>query len=218
MSAARTPPPPPGELPQDGPADVEVSPPRLLADAYRAYERFDVTVHVPGSPPLHQERDVLRAGHTVGILLYDPDRDSVVLIRQFRLPAFLMLGAERAELVEIVAGGVEKGEEAEAAARRECVEETGLAPRLLVPMLRFLPTPGIIDEYASFFLGIVDATNLPERGGMAGEAELTRPFLLSVDRAIAMVAEGRSANGYLVIALQWLALNRARLPQLIRPT
>lgn len=62
---------------------------------------------------------------------------------------------------------------------------------------------------------MVDATHLPERGGLAGEAELTRPFLLPVDDAIALLGQDMCSNGYLIIALQWLALNRARLPELI---
>lgn len=202
------------------PHRVEVSAPELLCGGYKRYERFNLTLHPPDGPPLHQQRDVLRAGHTVGVLPYDPARDSVVLIRQFRLPAWLVLGAAHAEMVEIVAGGIEAGEAAARAAMRECAEETGLAPSALIPMLRFMPTPGIIDEHASFFLGVVDATHLPERGGLDGESELTRPFLLPVDEAIALVTQGPDiapacSNGYLIIALQWLALNRARLPTLI---
>ncbi len=213
--------PPVEDLPTQDPATrVEVSAPELLCGGYKRYERFHLTLHPSDGPPLHQQRDVLRAGHTVGVLPYDPVRDAVVLIRQFRLPAWLMLGPEHGELVEIVAGGIEAGEEAARAAVRECAEETGLTPDALIPMLRFLPTPGIIDEHASFFLGVVDATHLPERSGVDGEMELTRPFLLPVDEAIALVTQGpdidpRCSNGYLIIALQWLALNRARLPHLI---
>ncbi len=199
----------------EGETRVEVSAPTVLAGGYRRYERFEITLHPPDGPSLKQQRDVLRAGHTVGVLPYDPVRDVVVLIRQFRLPAWLMLGPDKGELVEIVAGGIEAGEASAYAARRECEEETGLTPTHLVAMTRFLPTPGIVDEYASFFLGVVDATHLPQRGGLAGEAELTRPFALPVDEAIAMLGQEACSNGYLIIALQWLALNRARLPELI---
>lgn len=208
---------PPEETP---PTRVEVSAPEHLCGGYKPYERFRVTLHPPDGQAVVQERDVLRAGQTVGVLPYDPVRDAVVLIRQFRLPAWLVLGPEHGELIEIVAGGIEAGEEAAQAAMRECIEETGLSPAALIPMLRFMPTPGIIDEHASFFLGMVDATHLPERSGVDGESELTRPFLLPVEDAIAMVTQGPDiapacSNGYLIIALQWLALNRARLPALI---
>lgn len=112
---------------------------------------------------------MLRAGRTVGVLPYDPARNAVVLIRQFRLPAWLMLGPEQGELVEIVAGGLEEGEVAEHAALRECAEETGLTPSHLVPMLRFLPTPGIIDEYASFFWGWWMPPICPSAGALPGK-------------------------------------------------
>lgn len=204
---------------EHAPTRVEVSAPELLCSGYKRYERFQLTLHPPDGPPVHQQRDVLRAGHIVGVLPYDPVRDAVVLVRQFRLPAWLALGAEHGELVEIVAGGIEAGEEAALTAARECAEETGLTPSALIPMMHFLSTPGIIDEHASFFLGVVDATDLPARCGVDGESELTRPFLLPVDEAIAMVTQGpdidpRCSNAYLIIALQWLALNRARLPAL----
>lgn len=199
---------------QDRPADVAVSPPELLGDGFRRYERFRLTLtHADGSTDA-QVRDIVRGGKVVGVLPYDAVRDEVVLIRQFRLPAHLATG--RGELVEIVAGYVEAGEDPLAAAARECVEETGLAASRLLPLLNFLPTPGVTDEHGFLYLGTVDASALPERAGLAGEAEATFPFALPVDEAIAAVASGACANGYLIIALQWLALNRARLPELLR--
>ena len=151
------------------------------------------------------------------MLAYDPARDQVVLVRQFRLPAYLALGPQRCELVEIVAGGVEPGEPEEEAARRECAEETGLVPGRMVAFMHLLPTPGITDEQATLFLAEVDSGGLPERAGLAEEDELIRPLALPVDAALEMMAAGRCANGYLIIALQWLALNRARLTELLKP-
>lgn len=200
-------------IPDDRPADVEVSAPSSLADGFRPYERYQVVLRHDDGTSFRQTRDVLRGGPVVGVLAYDPARELVVLIRQFRLPAHLATG--RGEMVEIVAGRVEAGEAAEEAARRECVEEIGIAPRVLIPMLSFLPTPGLTDEAAQLFLGLVDSARLPERGGAESEVEVTHPFTLSIDAALAALAGGRCANGYLVIALQWLALNRMRLADLV---
>lgn len=202
-------------LPGDGPADVEVDGPTLIAPGYRPYERYEARLPDGNGSLVTQTRDILRGGRVVGVLAYDPARDQVVLVRQFRLPAYLALGRERSELVEIVAGGVEAGEPDEAAARRECQEETGLEPGRMVPFMQLLPTPGITDEQATLFLAQVDASRLPEQAGLAEEDELIRPLALSVDEALAMLAAGRCANGYLIIALQWLALNRGRVPGLL---
>lgn len=199
--------------PGDGPADVEVDGPTLIGDGYRPYERYDVRLSDGDGAVLTHTRDILRGGAVVGVLACDLARDLVVLVRQFRLPAYLALGRARSELVEIVAGGIDPGEAEEAAARRECLEETGLVPGRMAPFMEVLPTPGITDEKATLFIAEVDARNLPERAGLAEEDELIRPLALPMDDAIAMVEAGRCVNGIAVIALQWLALNRARLAE-----
>src|SRR5690606_5347197 len=128
---------------------------------------------------------------------------------QFRLPAHLALGL--GDMVEIVAGRVEPGEDVAETARRECIEEIGLEPRALKELITYLPTPGLTDETITIFLGIVDAADLPERAGAADEMEETQPVRASIEAALAALQTGRIHNGNLMIALQWLALNRHRL-------
>ena len=198
---------------EDRPARVDVEGPELLAKGFRPYERFRLALHHEDGTTDRQVRDIVRGGRVVGVLGYDPARDAVVLIRQFRLSAHLV--RDRGLMVEIVAGLVEPGEDPVAAAVRECVEETGVAPRAVLPMLTFTPTPGLTDEFAHIYLGILDASALPERAGAQHEAERTEPFAVPVDEALAAVAAGRCVNGFLILALQWLALNRPNLPQLI---
>ena len=194
---------------EDRPAHVAVEPAEPLGDGFRPYERYHlVLTHRDGTSDA-QERDILRGGEVVGVIAFDPAREALVLLRQFRLPAHLATG--KGEMVEIVAGGVEAGESLKAAAARECEEETGLKPRALVQLMRFLPTPGITDEHAALFLGVVDSARLPERAGEASEVEVTHPFAIGLDAALDALADGRFANGYLIIALQWVALNRHRL-------
>jgi len=200
-------------LMEDRPARVDVEGPELLAKGFRPYERYRLVLHHDDGTSDAQVRDIVRGGRVVGVLGYDPARDLVVLIRQFRLTAHLAQG--RGEMVEIVAGLVEAGEDPEAAAVRECIEETGVAPRLVLPMFSFTPTPGVTDEFALMYLGILDAGALPARAGARHETEMTQPFAVPVDEALAAIAQGRCINGFLILALQWLALNRARLPELI---
>ncbi len=201
------------ELPEDGIARIDLDDPELLAAGFRPYERHRMVLHHDDGSSDELVRDIVRAGNVVGVIGYDPKRELLVLIRQFRLAAHLATG--RGELVEIVAGGVERGESILSAARRECLEEIGVAPSRLLPILRFLPTPGVTDECAHLFLGIVDATKLPERAGASNEVEVTHPFALPVDVALAAMAQGRFANAFLIMSLQWLALNRAHLPTLL---
>jgi ADP-ribose pyrophosphatase len=82
--------------------------------------------------------------------------------------------------------------------------------------MTFLPTPGLTDESITLFLGVVDASRLPETAGSASENEETRPFRATLGAAVNALAEGGLHNGCLIVALQWLALNRHRLDDLVR--
>src|SRR5205807_10026586 len=96
--------------------------------------------------------DVLRRGDAVAALLYDPDRDSVVLVEQFRLPP-LYAGCSPWQ-IEAVAGLVDEGESYEAVARREAREEADLESiGELIPIQRYSPSPADSDESTMLFCG-----------------------------------------------------------------
>jgi ADP-ribose pyrophosphatase len=193
----------------DRPSVVTLESPTLIGRGFMRYERYELSIDRGCEPALVQQRDVLRASHVAAVLPIDLERGQVVLIRQFRLAAHLATG--RGEMVEIVAGRVEHGEVASVAARRECMEEIGVAPDRLVELYSVLPTPGLTDEYVTFFLGFVDATQVPARAGAALENEDTRPFVVSIEDAVAALGQGQVANALLFSALQWLALHHAGL-------
>jgi ADP-ribose pyrophosphatase len=196
----------------DRPADVAVSPPTVVGRGFMTYERYDVAIIRDDDATLRQQRDVLRASRVAAVLPIDLARDSVVLLHQFRLPAHLATG--RGDMVEIVAGRIDGDESAASAAARECVEEIGVAPDRLLQLYSLLPTPGFTDEFVTFFAGFVDSSQVPTRGGLAGETEDTRPFVVSIDDAIAALDGGAVFNGLMVSALQWLALHRTQLAEL----
>jgi ADP-ribose pyrophosphatase len=196
----------------DLPAEVVISHRELLADGFRRYER--VRFSRAGAQHPARPTDILRAGPAVAVLPVDVERDEVVLIRQFRLAAHLADG--KGDLVEIVAGHVEAGETPVESARRECVEEIGVTPKALIELFSYLTSPGMSDEEVTLFLGAVDAALVPARAGAAAEHEEIEIVCVPIDAALHALASGAVRNGPLIAALQWLALNRGRLAEVVR--
>ena len=192
----------------DREADIALSAPERIAQGFFGYERYRLTLQGE-----QQTREVVRAGKVAAVLPLDVGRDEIVLIRQFRLPAHLANG--HGELIEIVAGRVEKGERPAETARRECAEEIGVAPTALVELFSYLTTPGLTDEEVTVFLAAVDASRVPERTH-ATEGEHISVMRVAIDAALDALKAGAMHNGPLVIALQWLALNRGRVAELLR--
>jgi ADP-ribose pyrophosphatase len=153
------------------------------------------------------KREVLERGHAVAVLPYDPKRDEVILIQQFRIGPFARGDAD-CWLFEIVAGIIDEGESPEDVARRESVEETGLSLNRLEAVMGFYPSPGAVSEHIVLYCGEVDAEGAGGIHGLDHEGEDIRVVPASTDRAIEMLNQGCITNSPTIIALQWLALNR----------
>ncbi|MCB2126152.1 MAG: NUDIX domain-containing protein [Rhodobacteraceae bacterium] len=179
---------------------------------YFSVEEFDLRFrHFDGGMSPEVNRGVFVAGDAVVVLPYDPVRDRVLLIEQFRMGPHGR-GDPQPWLLEAPAGRVDGGETPETAARREAEEEARLVLRALVPALHHYPSPGCVAEYLYTYVGLAD---LPDgAAGVAGlptEAEDIRSHLVSFDRLMAMVETGEVNNGPLILLAYWLARNRARL-------
>jgi len=154
-------------------------------------------------------RELFMRGNCVAVLLYDPKRDEVVLIEQFRAGA--ILNPKRAWLLEIVAGAIEEGETAEEVAYRESVEEAGCEIEELTLIHEFYTTPGGASERISLFLGIVDASNVGGVHGLDDEHEDILVTTAKFDQVYQMLEDGRIESGIPIIAIQWLYINRDQL-------
>jgi ADP-ribose diphosphatase len=197
----------------DGSAEAVILDRELLAKAFHPYDRFRFRLATSDTP---QTRDILRSGSVAAVLPIDLKRDEIVLLQQFRLPAHLANG--KGDLIEIVAGYVEANERPIEAARRECIEEIGVAPSVLVELFTYFTSPGMSDEQITVFLGLVDASRVPQRAGAAAEHEDIVLMRVAIDSALEALAAGTVHNGPLIVALQWLALNRGRLAEIARST
>lgn len=170
-----------------------------------SFRRFDGTM----SPVVN--RATFISGDAVTVLPYDPVRDRVLLIEQFRAGPFARGDANPWQL-EAIAGRIDPGESAEDSARREAVEEAGLVLGALHPVAGYYPTPGAKAEFLYSYVALCD---LPDGCagvfGVAGEAEDIRGHLVPFDSLMALVASGEASNAPLILTALWLHRERARL-------
>lgn len=154
-------------------------------------------------------REVFERGHAAAVLPYDPERDEVVLIEQFRVGA--LGGSNDPWLVEIVAGIIEPDETPEAVARREAIEESGCHIAELVSICDYFVSPGGTTERLALFCGKVDASEAGGTHGLPEEHEDIRVVVMPADEAFEQISAGVIKAAAPIIALQWLRLNRGEL-------
>jgi ADP-ribose pyrophosphatase len=191
-------------------AVADVSAPRPIGDGHRSYHRHLITF-TEGASFAAIERDILRSGKVVGVLPVDLARNEIVLIRQFRLGSHMALG--KGAMVELPAGRVDPHETPEQAARRECYEETGVYPGRLRPLFDIMPAPALSDECMRLYAACVDATKVDKRSG--DREEDIETMRIPIEIAIEMLSRGELHNSVVIIALQWLALNLQKLPEIL---
>lgn len=154
-------------------------------------------------------REVFERGHAVVVILYDPVRDSIALIEQFRVGA--LAAGQYPWLIECVAGIIDPGETPVQVALREAEEEAGAKPDHIERIGKFIVTPGGSSETVELFVAQVDCSRIEGLHGLAHEGEDIRVFTLPVTEAYGMVKDGRIANSMAVVAIQWLMLEREAL-------
>ncbi|MBF0588692.1 MAG: NUDIX domain-containing protein [Magnetococcales bacterium] len=174
-----------------------------LLQTHLQYQRFDGTM----SRPVVLES--LERGEAVAVLLYDPHRDMVGLIRQFRIGPYL--AEKKGWQMEIVAGACEGEQNYLDVARREVMEETGWKALSLELIQTFYLSPSAGTERIHLFLGLFDSNAPSGGGGLDHEDEDIKPFTMSFDEAWSCVASGEINASTPILAMQWLAMNRKRL-------
>jgi ADP-ribose pyrophosphatase len=154
-------------------------------------------------------REMVERKAAVGVLPYDPVRQQVVLIEQFRVGA---LGVGQSPwILEIVAGLIDENESLETVAHREAQEEAGLVLLDLKPIYHYLTSPGGSSEHLHLYCATVDATQAKAYCGLAEEQEDIKVHVLDYDYVMELLDHGKIMNAATIIALQWLRINRERI-------
>ena len=172
----------------------------VLARATFAYRRADGTWET-------QVRESYDRGNGATILLYDPERRTVVLTRQFRYPAFANPdGGSDGWLVEAPAGLLDD-ERPEIRIALEAEEETGYRPRAVREVFSAFMSPGSVTERLHFFVAEYDpADRVGVGGGVDGSGEDIEVLEPTIDEAIVMVQTGEIADAKTILLLQYAAI------------
>jgi len=147
----------------------------------------------------------LNRGDSVAVLLYDREKDSIILIEQFRYPAYLNNGP--GWLLELVAGMMDNDRDADSVAKAELMEEAGYEVDSLTFLCKFYVSPGGSSEVVHLYLG-----NAHKKAGIGGgkdsEHEDIRIVELPLDNACEMVKSGEICDAKTIIAIQWLKIHK----------
>ena len=157
---------------------------------------------------LHREQ--VKPFNSAAVILYDPKRDQVVMIEQFRVGA--LNEKNRAPwLLEVVAGYIEAHEAPPEAIKREALEEAACEIKALYPILNYYPSPGGVTEKTNVYCGLCDASKAGGIHGSPLEDEDIKVHVLSALDVFKLLEEGMMTSSATVIALQWLKMNRDHL-------
>lgn len=180
----------------------------LLSDNWYVLKKITFERTARDGSRQRQEREVYDRGNGATILLYNAARRTVVLTRQFRLPAFV--NGHDGYLIESAAGLLDDASP-EARIRKEAEEETGYRIGQVEPVCEAFMSPGSVTERLHFFMAPYEAADqVGPGGGLADEGEDIEVLEFGYDEAYAMVASGAIMDGKTIMLLQALELRELR--------
>ena len=184
---------------------VRVNSVRVLSDKHYVLKEVRLDYRRGDGQWQTQKREVFDRGHAATLLPYNLASRTVVLARQFRLPAFLA-GYDDL-LIEAVAGMLDD-ETPEKRIRAEAEEEIGYRLGEVRKVFDAFMSPGAVTERIHFFVAEYEpAMRVGSGGGLASEGEDIEVLELAIDEALTMIADGRIADAKTIMLLQYAALN-----------
>lgn len=196
--------PEPTPLPGDA-DDVRLLDWEVLSDNWYTLRKISVELRRRDGQWQRLSREAYDRGNGAALLLWDPRRSTVVLTRQFRLPAFLN-GSPDGQLIEACAGLLD-GDEPEACIRREAEEETGYRIRTPRKLFEAYMSPGSVTEKLHFFVAEYEpGDRVRAGGGLMEEGEDIEVIEMPLAEALAAIASGRIQDGKTIMLLQHVAL------------
>ena len=196
--------------------DVEIRAVEALSENHYPLRKYSFSYRRRDGARQELQREVYGIGQAAVVLPFDPRRSTVLLTRQFRLPA--RVNGDEPRLVEACAGNIEEGDDAAETARKEAEQEMGCRLRALRPVFTLYMSPGATAEKLHLFTAEYGPGERSGAGGglreEGGEIEVLEMPLAA---AWAMVGRGEIVDAKTVLLLQHLLLTRPHGPSLKEP-
>jgi nudix-type nucleoside diphosphatase (YffH/AdpP family) len=177
----------------------------LLSDNWYTLKKYTFELRRHDGSWQQQSREAYDRGNGATILLYNRDKKTVVLTRQFRLPVYLQ--DQQGYLIEAAAGLLDNASP-EQRIIAEAEEETGFKIAQPEKVFEAFMSPGSVTEKLYFFIAEYrEQDKSGKGGGLAEEGEDIEVLEWSFDKAMAAVRSGEIQDGKTIMLLQHLALN-----------
>jgi nudix-type nucleoside diphosphatase (YffH/AdpP family) len=184
---------------------IRVNDVRLLSDNYGILKATTFDWRRADGKWQTQERETYDRGGAATMLPYNLSQRTVVLIRQFRYPAYV---CGHDDLMTETIAGLLDGEAPEIRIRAEAEEESGYRLHDIRKVFEAFMSPGAVTEKIHFFVAEYESgMRIGDGGGLADEGEDIEVLELSIDEALAMVASGRIVDAKTIMLLQYAALS-----------
>lgn len=180
---------------------------KLLSDNYYILKKITFDFKLSNGKWVTQSREVYNRGDGAGILLYNTEKQTVILIKQFRMPTYMNDNTD-GMLVEICAGMLDK-DNPEACIIRETEEEVGYRIPKVKKVFEAYSSPGVMTEKMHFFIGeYTDSMRVGPGGGVDSEHEDIEVLEIPFKKAIDMLNNGEIVDTRTIVLLQYAQIHK----------
>jgi GDP-mannose pyrophosphatase NudK len=185
---------------------VRITKREILSDNWYVLRKITYDIQGKNGEWLTQTREAYDRGNGATILLYNKEKQTVILTKQFRLPTFIN-GNPSGMLIEACAGLLDQ-DNPEDCIRRETEEETGYKLSSVKKIFEAYMSPGSVTEILYYFIAEYTSDMKQSEGGGVDEHENIEVLELNFTDALKMLETGEIKDGKTIILLQYLQLHK----------
>ena len=180
----------------------------ILSKAWAVLYQIDYDYKFKNGNWKHISRETYDRGNGTGILLYHPKKQTVVLTRQFRMPAYHN-DKNDGMSIEVCAGAIDKDESPESTIIREVEEEVGYRIKNVTEVFAAYSSPGALSEKMHLFIAeYTDAMKVDEGGGVENENEEIEVLELPFSKTLEMIVSGEINDFKTIMLLQYAQIHK----------